>query len=755
MKDEKKTREQLLRELAALRHESARLDETLKAAGEREDRLESGLKMLHTAGVEAGREEAGEFVDFPAIQELMNYFYKVTNIGVAIIDLKGNLLVATGWQDICLKFHRVHPEASRNCLESDLFLSANVEKGKYILYKCRNNMWDMATPIIAGDRHIANLFLGQFFFADEAPDREVFIKQARIHGFDEKEYLAALDRVPRWSRETVHSVMEFYTRFAGMVSELSYGNIQLARSLSAQKRVEKELRESEERHRLTLEAINEGLWDWDIRTGKGLFSPRWYTMLGYEPDDYPQSYDFWKSLVHPEDVERAEREIKAHIASGEGYAIEMRMRTKSGDWCWILTRGRVVERDAAGDPVRLAGTHSDITERKRAEEERERLQAQLQQAQKIEAIGTLAGGIAHDFNNILATILTCSQIALRELPDSNPAHEDLQQIVQSTLRAKDLVKQILAFSRKTGKEKIEPLRVESIVKEAIQLLRACLPSSIEIRQSIRSKEELVLIDPTQVHQVLVNLCTNAAHAMREKGGVLDISLAKVEVDASDVTACPGLKPGNYLKLTVSDTGHGMGAETLGQIFDPYFTTKEPGEGTGLGLAVVHRIVKRYEGAISVHSQPGKGSTFDVLFPVVETSPEASLPKEMDMPRGTERILLVDDEEALLAAGKRALEELGYSVVTKRNGPEALAVFQAQPFHFDLVITDSTMPAMAGLDMVGEVRRIRPDIPVILNTGGAVADVIDKAKGVGIREIVAKPLDLCEFVRVVRRALDTA
>ncbi len=754
MKDEKKTREQLLGELAALRREATRLDEDLKAARKREDRLESGLKVLHPAGIEAGRQEAGDFIDFPAIQELMNYFYKITRIGVAIIDLKGNLLVATGWQDICLKFHRAHPEALRNCIESDLFLSANVEKGKYILYKCRNNMWDMATPIMAGDRHIANLFLGQFFFEDEAPDRQIFINQARMHGFDEREYLAALDRVPRWSRETIQSVMEFYTRFAGMVSELSYGNIQLAKSLSAQKRVEKELRESEERHRLTLEAIKEGLWDWDIRTGKGLFSPRWYTMLGYEPHEYPQSYDFWKSLVHPEDIERAEREIKAHVTSGEGYAIEMRMRTKSGDWCWVLTRGRVVERDAAGNPVRLVGTHSDITERKRAEEERERLQAQLQQAQKIEAIGTLAGGIAHDFNNILATILTCSQMALREVPDSNPAHEDLQQIVQSTLRAKDLVKQILAFSRKSGNEKLAPLRVGSIVKEAIQLLRACLPSTIEIRQSIRSKEDLALIDPTQVHQVLVNLCTNAAHAMREKGGILAISLSKVELDASDVTACPDLNPGDYLKLSVSDTGHGMDPETLRQIFDPYFTTKEPGEGTGLGLAVVQRIVKRHEGAISVHSQPGKGSTFDVLFPVVEIRPEESLPKETVMPRGTERILLVDDEEALLAAGKRALEELGYSVVAKRNGPEALAVFQAQPFHFDLVITDCTMPAMAGHDMVGEVMRIRPDIPVILNTGGAIADVIDKAKEIGIREIVTKPIDLCEFVRIVRRALDT-
>ncbi|MHC1729586.1 MAG: PocR ligand-binding domain-containing protein [Syntrophobacteraceae bacterium] len=738
---------------AELRHKAVRQDKAVKTAREREERLDSRLKALLSVDPKAGQEEAGEFVDFPAIQELMDYFYKVTNIGVAIIDLKGNMLVATGWQDICLRFHRAHPEALKNCIESDLFLSENVEKGKYILYKCKNNMWDMATPIMAGDEHIANLFLGQFFFEDEAPDREIFIKQAETYGFDEREYLAALDRVPRWNRETVQSVMEFYTRFAGMVSELSYGNIRLARLLSGQKRAEEELRESEERHRLTLEAINDGLWDWNITTGNAVFSPRSYTMLGYEPYEFPPNYDFWKSLIHPEDADRAEREINAHIASGEGYAIEIRMRTKSGGWCWILNRGRVVERDADDHPVRLVGTHSDITERKRSEEEKERLQAQLQQAQKIEAIGTLAGGIAHDFNNILATILACSQIALRDLPDSNPAHVDLQQIVQSTLRATDLVKQILAFSRKTGKEKIHPLRVGSIIKEAIQLLRACLPSTIEIRQSIWSKEDLALIDPTQIHQVLVNLCTNAAHAMREKGGVLGISLTKVNLDACDVIACPGLKPGQYLELSVSDTGHGMDPDTLRQIFDPFFTTKEPGEGTGLGMAVVHRIVRRHGGAIRVHSEPGKGATFDVLLPVIESGPEISIPKDMDMPRGTERILLVDDEEALLAAGKRALEELGYSVIAKKNGQEALAVFQAQPFHFDLVITDCTMPTMAGLDMAREIMRIRPDIPIVLNTGGAVADVIGLAKKIGIREIVTKPLDLCEFVRVVRRALD--
>jgi ligand-binding sensor protein len=249
MNNEGKSKEQLLRELRQLLHRVAQLEESVSAATEREERLEAKLSALLSPDRDIREEEVEQFVDFRAIQELMDFFYKVTNIGVAIIDLKGNILVATGWQDICTKFHRVHPQALGNCIESDLFLSKNVEKGKYILYKCKNNMWDMATPIIAGERHIANLFLGQFFFADEAPDYTIFRNQAKTYGFDEPEYLSALDRVPRWSRETVQNVMEFYTRFAGMVSRLSYGNIKLARLLSEQKRIEAALRESEERYR--------------------------------------------------------------------------------------------------------------------------------------------------------------------------------------------------------------------------------------------------------------------------------------------------------------------------------------------------------------------------------------------------------------------------------------------------------------------------------------------------------------------------
>ena len=625
MKDEDKTKEQLIIELVQLRQKVVRLDKEItecklpeRPAEEREERLESKLNTLLSIDREIDEEEISQFIDYRAIQELMDYFYKVTKIGIAILDLKGNILVATGWQDICMNFHRVHPEALRNCIESDLLLSRNVEQGRYVLYKCKNNMWDMSTPIIAGDRHIANLFLGQFFFEDEMPDYEIFANQAKMYGFDEEEYLAALDRVPRWSRETVQNVMEFYTRFAGMVSSLSYGNIKLVRLLSGQKQAEEVLRASETKYRIV--ADNPYDWEhWLSPEGQFLYtSPSCERITGYSASEFEIDPELLSRIVHPDDLTQFEAHLEEKATKGP-CELEFRIIHRDGTTRWI---GHVCQPvfDAEGSFLGRRGSNRDITDRKRAEQEKEELEMQLWQAQKLEAIGTLAGGIAHDFNNILAIIMfnldhlrSFSSAFSEESSDKSR----LDDAFKACVRAKDLVQQILVFSRMESRIERQPVNLGTLINETLRFLRSSLPTTIEIRRNISDKDLLVSANATQIQQVLTNLCTNAAHAMEERGGILEVSLTKVDFDSDAVLPHGDIKPGPWVKLTVSDTGQGMDAWTLERIFDPYFTTKKVGKGSGLGLSVVRGIVKQHEGAITIHSEPGKDTTFDVYLPRIE------------------------------------------------------------------------------------------------------------------------------------------
>jgi PAS domain S-box-containing protein len=382
------------------------------------------------------------------------------------------------------------------------------------------------------------------------------------------------------------------------------------------------------------------------------------------------------------------------------------------------------------------------------------LEMQLRQVQKMEAIGTLAGGIAHDFNNILAAIMGYAEMALYDVPEGTAGRRNLEQVLKAGYRGKDLVKQIITFSRRSEQER-RPMLVSPIIKETLKLLRASLPTTLEIRQSIEAQAGMVPAEPTQIHQVLMNLCSNAAYAMREKGGVLEIMLADVDISSGDATLHPGLDPGPYLKLTVSDTGHGMDRAIMERIFEPFFTTKKPGEGTGMGLAVVHGIVKSYGGAIVVESDPGKGTTFEVFLPRIEGDSLPEADTDVPIPTGSERILFVDDEEDLVDMVQQMLKRLGYNVVAKTNSIEALEVFKAQPDQFSLVITDQTMPHMTGAGLAKELMRIRPDIPIILCTGFSEVINAEKARTLGIREFLMKPFAPREIADIIRHVLDSS
>jgi PAS domain S-box-containing protein len=379
------------------------------------------------------------------------------------------------------------------------------------------------------------------------------------------------------------------------------------------------------------------------------------------------------------------------------------------------------------------------------------LERSLRQSQKMEAIGTLAGGIAHDFNNILFSIIGYSELSFDELEENSPVRKNLHEILEASKRATDLVRQILTFSRQTEHE-LSLVQIDLIVKETLTLLRASLPTTIEIRKNIKT-DAMALSDPTQIHQILMNLCVNASHAMREKGGILSVDLESVEIDTDLSGKYPDLKAGPYINMSVCDTGHGIGYQILNRIFDPFFTTKTREHGTGLGLSVIHGIVKNFGGAIHAFSEPGKGSIFKVFIPAIERriSPEQRTKKPV--PKGTEHILFIDDEPALANMGKQLLESLGYQVEMITQSSDALELFRKKPDRFDLVITDMTMPNITGEKLAIELMNIRPDIPVILSSGFNYNVDEKKAMALGIRAFISKPVLKQELAETIRNVLD--
>ncbi|MFC1523732.1 ATP-binding protein [Thermodesulfobacteriota bacterium] len=397
----------------------------------------------------------------------------------------------------------------------------------------------------------------------------------------------------------------------------------------------------------------------------------------------------------------------------------------------------------------------DMLKKSRAEAEKESLTNQLNQAQKMESIGTLAGGIAHDFNNILAAVIGFTELAQTAAAGQKQMTEYLAEIFNAGNRAKELVRQILTFSRQTTHE-LKPLQIHLVAKEAMKLLRSSIPSTIEIRENIDAQAGTVLADPTQIHQVLMNLCANAYQAMRETGGLLVVELNRIDIDADDEkVAGLHLATGSYVRLTVSDDGVGIDRSKLEKIFEPYYTTKQKGEGTGLGLALVHGIVKSHGGYISVYSEPGKGTTFQVYLPRVITDVDGATERidRHQIPTGDERILIVDDEEIIVKMEEKMLVSLGYQVNCSTKPEQALETFAAHPENFDLIITDMTMPGMTGAELSQRILAVRPDTPVIMCTGFSELINKDKAESIGIREFIMKPVVRKELAAVVRRVLD--
>ncbi|MCP4116174.1 MAG: response regulator [Desulfobacteraceae bacterium] len=410
------------------------------------------------------------------------------------------------------------------------------------------------------------------------------------------------------------------------------------------------------------------------------------------------------------------------------------------------------------DAALLEAVSSQIAasiEQQREEEEKVQLRAQLGQAQKMEALGTLAGGIAHDFNNIIAAIMGYTQLVQMDSHDNPPLQKKLERIYKACLRAKDLVQQILGFSRHHESD-MSPIRLGLIVKETFKFLRATLPSTLTLKLQLDGVRDTVMGNSSQIHQILMNLCTNAAHAMGDQPGILSVKLRETRVQQIMRIKGGELLPGTYVLLTITDTGHGMDSEIMNRIFEPFFTTKTDGKGTGLGLSLVHTIVQNHEGGVDVESSEGHGACFKIFLPLYdEKLGQTALPEQEHLLRGGETILLVDDEEAIVQSMAEFLRDMGYHVTAMESSPAALSEFRNSPREFDLVITDMTMPFLTGFDLAREMIQIRPELPILLCTGFGAEVSREESAAVGIRKVLHKPMDLVELAKEIRNVLDAS
>jgi two-component system, cell cycle sensor histidine kinase and response regulator CckA len=513
---------------------------------------------------------------------------------------------------------------------------------------------------------------------------------------------------------------------------------------------------SEERLTYVLEATQDGVWDWSIPAGTVYFSPQWERLLGYEPGEVPQRVEFFFTTVHPDDVERITHVLNEHLGGRTPTKQdEIRLRTKDGTYRWFLDRGQVVARDETGAPLRMVGAITDITARKQAEAERARLEAQLRQAQKLESVGRLAGGVAHDFNNMLGVILGYAELALGNLTPAHPVHSDLLGIRDAATRSADITRQLLAFARQQSVVP-EVISLEARVRGMLQMLPRLLGEDVEIVCHTDPDTWPVRIDPSQIDQILTNLCVNARKAISDVG-TITIETGNCTLDAAFCANRINCVPGDYVRLVVRDTGAGMDALTLSHLFEPFFTTDATGERTGLGLATVFGAVSQNHGFIEVSSEPGKGSTFEIFLPRHEgaAAPDRITTGEHATHGGQQTVLVVEDEPALLRIAAKMLESQGYVALPASGPQKAIEIATAHPGEIDLLLTDVIMPGMNGHALANAIETIRPGIPRIFMSGYP-ADVIANH---GVLDdhvaFIHKPFRIAELAAAVRDTLEQA
>lgn len=692
--------------------------------------------------------ELEALLNAPVLQSLMEDYAKLTLTVTAILDLKGKVLVAVGWQDICTKFHRINPASCHNCHESDLFLAGHVERGEYVAYKCKNGLWDVVTPLYVSDRHMGNIYTGQFFYDDEVIDRQAFEAQAEAFGFDKAAYLAALDRVPRFTRDQVKQLMDFLVKFTDLVSRFTLSNIRSAEFIREQSRSASALRESEAALRENramlaqiLDTIPQSVF-WKDPEGRylgcnkpfseaaGLENPA--QVIGKTDFDLPWSREEAEAYRADDRQVLESRRPKLRILEPLQQADGTRLQIETSKAPLL---------DESGHPFAVLGIYEDITERKRAEEERERLQVQLRQVQKMEGLGNLAGGVAHDMNNVLGAILGLATANLDAQPPGSPARKAFETIIKAAERGGKMVKSLLSFSRQTAAEERQ-LDLNKIIQEEVTLLERTTLAKVHLEMNLADDLRPILGDESALTHALLNLCVNAVDAMPDRG---TISLRTRNVDD------------HWVEVQVEDTGTGMPKEVLERAMDPFFTTKDIGKGTGMGLSLVYSTLKAHHGHIDIQSEPGRGTCVKLRFPACDPVAMGTTPGE---DRGARpageglRVLVIDDDDLIQTSVGMIMDVMGHTAIHAHSGEGALERL-AGGVQVDVVILDMNMPGLGGLGTLPRLRAMHPVLPVLLATGRVDQVALDLVASDAHTTLLSKPFSMHEVGAKIDAALGRA
>ncbi len=701
------------------------------------------LKTITEPEGDIGKLELSDIIDTTVLQSMMENFYKLTGMLGAILDISGKVLVAVGWQDICTKFHRCNPDTLKKCHESDTILTTGVPAGIFKAYRCKNNMWDIVTPIIVGGRHVGNVFIGQFLYKDEIPDVELFRTQARKYGFDESEYLSAFERVPRFTKEEVNNGMQFYAKLAGIISTLSYSAIEKSRLLAERKKAELSLSAEKERLAVTLRSIGDGVITTDIDGNIVLMNKVAEDLTGWKQEKARgESLTTVFKIINKSTRQPYENPVKKVLSTSKMFELANHTILVSRDGTErMIADSAAPILDNNANTIGVVLVFRDTTEK-------DKLLEITLNSQKLESLGILAGGIAHDFNNLMGGVFGYIDLAIGLSRDPELSSY-LAKALGTIDRVRALTQQLLTFDKGGAPiKKIEPLFpfVQETAKFALS--GSTVFSSFQIQENLWPCD----IDKNQIGQVIDNLVINAQQAM-PGGGEIEFSAKNITFAEKQTNA---LEPGNYVKISIADHGIGIPKEYLSHIFDPFFTTKPSGHG--LGLATTYSIVNRHGGCIEAESEPGKGSTFHMYLPASPVSVSDAEKKSTRKFKSSGTFLVMDDEKVMRETIGGMLESIGYSVILKENGEDAVAWFDEETKAKRTVagmIFDLTIPGgMGGREAIGEIRKICLKTPVFVVSGYADDPVMSNPKDYGFSASICKPFWKAELVAMINENIGT-
>ncbi len=812
--------------------------------------------------------QLNNLIDFSAVQKMADANYKASGMPIGIIDaIDGTILAGTGWQDICVKFHRACSQSLKLCQESDDYIKNHLTPGEACQYKCQNGLWDIGIPIIVSDRHLATLFLGQFFYEGETPERDFFIQQAKKFNYDLNEYLIALGRVPVFSHEKVDYIIQYNKSLANFISDL-------ATHAESIKKTESELIKSEAKYRRLTENATDVIFRMSLPEGRYEYiNPASIDLFGYSPDEFYASAFLIQKIIHPDLKDYFNEQMDRLINGDMLPTLEYQIIHRSGETKWLSQRN-VLVRDNEGHPIALEGIITDTTDNKLSEislkysesflgtlidtipvpvfykdnkgrylgfnkafenffgetkdhligksvfdinprelaevyhkkdaellmnggvqqyeskvknalgeirdvvffkgsftdangnidgligtvldmTEKIKIEEQLRQAQKMDAIGRLAGGVAHDFNNMLSVIIGHAEILREDMEKTGLATTNLEQIHDAAKRSANLTKQLLAFARK---QTIEPkiLNLNQVLEDMLKMLNRLIGEDIDLTWIPGKDLWAVKMDVSQVDQVLANLCVNARDAINENGKVT-IETGNTEISEEYCKDHPDFISGKFVMLAVSDDGSGMDKETVRNLFEPFFTTKTMKKGTGLGLATIYGIVKQNNGFIHVYSEPGKGTTFKIYMPVCEDAQETAVVEKSTKEiaeTGNETILLVEDEVSILEMTKEMIQRLGYTVLAASTPKEAIHLAAGpDKIQIHLLLSDVVMPEMNGYELSKRLLGIYPDLKCLFMSGYTANVIVHHGVIQEGIHFIEKPFLRHDLGRKIRNILD--